>query len=655
MASRVILVHLKLIAILDRRACLKYPLLKKHSSGINPNIVNTLLLPQRIDMEEAHRLEKYFRGRNECATYPGLIEEQSISERSFSVKFVKEDDGEGKEMFELRNKIRQLDDRNVHELKQKWANGRDQVKKLREQANEKECTYIVDRNGEIQHRRCDRCYMRRQAQSTMLEEYERLLPKREFEQFAVVFELKVPSLIACLRDILYGFVRLGSGFAADKLKIKGNWIERKQISEFNESTSQFVTLGSTKRHKTEKLHVDEQFRLFVVENSFNLVYHVRNQTIPTALADNDAKKMCTFKVQEEYACLQWTVDSTTHTQNQVLARQSECPQHLSLAEFIQFGSLRADGHRLQIRNLYAAIETEALAFEKESVLLLILQALWECGCSGGGKSIRESHMDFNDPKFCSAMIQLLEKFVEQQRNNWMHPFKLLTATLIAMRAFELNEDDVVADQVVALLRRIRVIVNAWIDKIESIIANIQNPNESNEHELHLKLMYVAITGCFTFSSYPKHKYFERIMENSSSDPLITAQYWLHFIITLKANMDLYVNREDQMPTILRLLMRLIESTGVHLEPTIKSMADRYLGKVYATIGKHWSNANQVQCTSIAFDNDFPHIFVIKAVNIVIEVDIITGKFLVNNSTYVLKKLMIFLIDLFEFPNFFLGK
>lgn len=417
MVSRMILIHLKFIAVLDRRACLKYPLLKKHRCGINPNIINTLLLPQRIDMEEAHKLEKYFRGRNECAADPGLIDESVISERSFSVKFGREDCSEARVIYELRNKILRLDEKNVNEMKRNWTSGRERVKLLRAQANQEDCTYITDRNGEVKHQRCNRCYLRKQAHSIRLEEYERLLPKHEYEQFAVVFELKCPSMIACLRDILYGFVRLSTGCAAAKLKIKGNWVECKQISEFNVSTSQFVTLGSTKRRNREMIHVDEQFRMFVVEHSFNLVFHVRDECIPSALADDVAKEMCTFKVQDEYRVLQWTVNSTLHTQNQVLARQSECPQTLSLAQFKNFGSLRADGHRLQLRNLYGMLETEALAFEKESVLSLIMQILWECGASGSGKAIRESHIDFNDAKFCTIMIDLLEKFVEQQQNN----------------------------------------------------------------------------------------------------------------------------------------------------------------------------------------------------------------------------------------------
>lgn len=147
MVSRMFLIHLKFIAILDRRACLKYPLLKKHHCGVNPNIVNALLLPHLIDMEEAHKLEKYFRGRNECASDPGLIEESEISQRSFSAKFVKEEE-EGREMFELRNKLLQQDERNVKQMKQKYDMGRGRAKELREQANKIECTRTIDRNGE---------------------------------------------------------------------------------------------------------------------------------------------------------------------------------------------------------------------------------------------------------------------------------------------------------------------------------------------------------------------------------------------------------------------------------------------------------------------------------------------------------------------------
>lgn len=60
MCSRMILVHLKLIAVIDRRATIAYPLFKKYRSGINSNIIASLLLPQRTGkMDYLVRISNY--------------------------------------------------------------------------------------------------------------------------------------------------------------------------------------------------------------------------------------------------------------------------------------------------------------------------------------------------------------------------------------------------------------------------------------------------------------------------------------------------------------------------------------------------------------------------------------------------------------------
>lgn len=140
-----------------------------------------------------------------------------------------------------------------------------------------------------------------------------------------------------------------------------------------------------------------------------------------------------------------------------------------------YGTLRADGHRLQLRKLYAMISTEALSFEKESVLSLIMQTLWECGVNEDAEdedSIQESHIDFTDPTFCIAMIELLEEFVEQQKENWMHPLKLLMVTLLAIRAFEINQSDDVANRILQLLNEIRIKAQAHSTHSSTIIASL---------------------------------------------------------------------------------------------------------------------------------------------------------------------------------------
>lgn len=381
---------------------------------------------------------------------------------------------------------------------------------------------------------------------------------------AVVFELRIPNLIACLRDILASFVNLCTG-KPKSLTIKGNWVECDGLLDFNESESQLVSLGSTHRRKLDFIHVDEVCERLFVENSFNCVFHAFDKAIPTSLSDDVIKNVCTFKTQSEYLGLQWTLNTTTHTENQVLSRQSECPQNLSLCEYKNFGSLRADGHRLQFRKLYGLIETEALSFDKQSVLSLIMQMLWELGC-------RDTHTDFSDSTFSSVMIQLLYKYVEQQEDNWMHPFKLLMATMIAVRNFEINDDIVIANQIVNLLCKIRAIVWDWIGKIQEVIEKARNSNEKHNRDLRLKLIYVAMTGCLTFFIYPMHKHYEKIF-SIGSDLIAPHRSWLFFIILLRNNLMMYEKDENKLPCFVQIFLRLIEICGVHLKPKMTDLIE----------------------------------------------------------------------------------
>lgn len=160
MTSRMMLVHLKLIAVLDRRATLEYPLYRDHRCGINSNIITALLLPQRSDMETALRLEQYFRLRNEKAHDAGLTEEKHVSGKSFSVKFAQNDTN----MQKMRTDILKLDELNIKGKKKEWLEGREQVERLREKAKRLGCSFYMHRNGVQDHDyRCQRCYLNRQA------------------------------------------------------------------------------------------------------------------------------------------------------------------------------------------------------------------------------------------------------------------------------------------------------------------------------------------------------------------------------------------------------------------------------------------------------------------------------------------------------------
>lgn len=632
--SKMVLVLMKMAAVIDQQCMIMYPLLKEHRSGINPNLINTLLIPQRADMQIAFELEEYFRRRNECAINVGLTEEDTISSRSFSVKFAMQDSS----MTKVREQILKLDESNIASKRFELEQGRSKVENLRKKADRLDHHYFTNRWGKLCHSNrsyCTKCNLIHQSESVRMKEYEHLLPDEEYQQFAIVFELNIPNEIACLRDILYGFTKFCNKSTRHAQSLKINWAERSNLSAFNNSRyrNDYVSLGSkTTRHLTD-FHVSYPFESFIVKNTSDCMLFAELASIPTSQPDDAVKNVCTFKAENEFSCLQWTLNSTTHTQNQVLSRQFECPHNMSLSEFKNFGSLRADGHRLQLRKLYAMIETEALSFEKESVLMLIMQTLWECGVSGDGKSIRESHTDFNDAKFCTTMIELLQKFIKQQKENWVSPLKLVMATLIIVRAFEINESDSLAIEYMELLTQIRNIALDWIGKIEKTISSMHNVDEKNERDLRLKLIFVAIAGSLTFFVHPTHKFYDIVLSRGTM-----AQLWLQFIISLKNNIQLYENNENKLPSNLRLFIRMIETNGVYLEHKLKRTVDDKIVK--RLISKQWTRADAAKCMRVYFSQEYPHIIAAEyIVNIdskskmnvlqTITIDIITGAFSVE--------------------------
>lgn len=249
------------------------------------------------------------------------------------------------------------------------------------------------------------------------------------------------------------------------------------------------------------VHPDQPFSACTLDNQRSCIYYGEKDDItlhiPTSIdAQSTLKSGSSLGVEKgsPYEGLQWTF-GITHTQNEVIARQFECPQSLTLGEFKNFGSLRADGHRLQLRKLYAMIETESLAFETLSVQALIMQCLWEMGpVNPNALHWNESHQDFTDPKFALAMIELIDKFIDTQKSNWKHPLKLTITVLIAVRVFEMNDDESVADRIVQLLVKLRDIAFDWIHKVQAAMHETHATEQSDMEKLRSLLVEIAVAG-----------------------------------------------------------------------------------------------------------------------------------------------------------------
>lgn len=550
------------------KVCKKHELYLTHRSGINTGMFDNLLLTSRHHLEVLFDLQTYFEKRNADATGPGLIEEDEITENSFAVRFAANDEV----MIHHRKRIQRLDKNKMDQKIEEVKAARESVATMRAQIAELVCTCSADDPKTV----CADCDTRKKVQKqiddTKIDVYKvSMMPDRN-KKNAIVFELRIPDMIACLRDVLYLFVtKHYDGSVGEREKCNG-WIEHKRLKSFSAGCSEYVFLGTSSKffntprsrasdRKTK--HPDCAMEEFINKDTsdYDCLLFGRLPTknpkklptltkMPTKTAKQTIKKFVTFTLDKSsgYAKLQWALESTAHTQNDVFAVQSDCPIDLTIAEYKAFGSLRADGHHLQYRNLLLAIVEENLSFETPSVLALIMQTLWEAGPnrSPAPTWYRESNADFVEPNFVREMVNLLEAYIRRQHQNWQNPLKLMFATVIICRTFEMNSDPMLAARIAQVLLRFRHIAMAWIPMIQKTLHENRS-NESIRNQLTANLVEVGICGALTFYINPQHEHFDRVFGNTAERSAVYV--WMFLIATINHNNTLCKNNNQQVRII----------------------------------------------------------------------------------------------------------
>lgn len=122
--------------------------------------------------------------------------------------------------------------------------------------------------------------------------------------------------------------------------------------------------------------------------------------------------------------------------------------------------------------------------------------------------------------------------IRRHERNWRNPFKLMVATLIICRMYELNVDADIAVLLAKRLLKFRSIAIGWVRQIKETIENGQFP-EMERNNLHANLMDAAICGTFTYFISQNHNDFDKIFGMSGEDSAMFA--WLQFIETINHN------------------------------------------------------------------------------------------------------------------------
>jgi hypothetical protein len=334
------------------------------------------------------------------------------------------------------------------------------------------------------------------------EVFEWPIPNNPISANAILFELRIPDEISILRDSLHIFLTKVLCLKTKGPELMGLWLEHPDLKQYKLGNQRYVTLGSNcalfrnTRFKELKVYEFPDVNDYIKPCGYNLCYSSLKYEIKYGKKTH-FRDLCTLRALEPFACLDWALSSTNHTENQVIAALGICPQTVSKAEFLKFGLYRS-GPRLQALNLIDALESKILPFKHEAVFNLMIQALWELGPITT-KDVNPVdcliwHSEFNTEKYLNQLFVSLHELLSTTVNNWDHHLVLLNIVLIAARAASLTYLERFKENFFELLNECRKVSIEWIKLIEET----KNCNHENQQMLDIKLIDICFITVLTY-------------------------------------------------------------------------------------------------------------------------------------------------------------
>lgn len=513
--STMILVIAELWQTLDMLASSQMPLLSDFPPGVAPNLFGPLLLSKQTQMQRLREVEIHIATRQRQAkpNNPSIFSDPA--KNSFAVQFY----ASSTHHQALRARIEGDATVEQSQKEAEWRASSDKFEQLKQDAKRRSCEKTNDEYGTLCHDeyKCQKCLINRQAEAMTIEIYEWPLPDDESSCISAVVELDCPTDLAAWRNLTWMLIHdLGrhAKVAGDSPSAKlstyaglHTYARQKQ----SRLTLASITKPFAKAHY-HLLKLPVTLASCYARNAlhYRLFDSVQLCWIYDQVKDPDIHAHCITPLpQGPYSNLQYAVDSVNHSQNEVIADQESCSKDLSLLEFLSFGSLRADGERVQWQNIKRELIASNLSLNTEAVCTLITHAAWQAG-SSGDSTFRNSHLDLRDPSFCEELLTNVAKVLVSISANWKSDNAMFLLIVIVLRVLSLSSDTNVNSVALDLLQKMRVVTGQWTEILGSILHNAVESTQILK--VQQRLLKAAILCKMTFDVDAQH--ICRVMNNS---------------------------------------------------------------------------------------------------------------------------------------------
>lgn len=497
--SIMLLTLLELWIVLDKLAVNQLPLLKQYSPSIPVHLWGSLLLRKSESIQRLSVAEQYLYTRHQHAVY-GSVFTDVIDSHSFSVRY-----------FDQSHTCRELLDRISRDAKQNRELKRQELRSknvehatLTSEIHCLTCTLGTNRWGYINHLSyCRKCYLQSRADSMQIHTFEWPLPENSLKAKVVVFELRLPTPFRVWRTITYQILHDICQSPSDddanppvELQTYQGlqmYVNLHQISRITYASETKSFLNS--HYKTSKIPSTES--VVCVNNGLQFKLYDKIQRCWAAGSFNNCSvaRRCTLQLPKRgpYKSMQYAINGTSHTSNEVLANQSECPSELNIHEYYAFGTLRS-GPRIQWLNIARELAARTLSFHQEEVQSLIMQAAFQIGPLIGDR--REWHIELGSSDFDFVLLSELSSLFNSIRQNWLRIVSVQSIILLTTRLISSANDGMVLKEAYRLLKDIREVTFNWMHQLTQKLGESQNDSEVAKYQSRLCIMATTCRGTY---------------------------------------------------------------------------------------------------------------------------------------------------------------
>lgn len=467
---------MELWCALDISVCLKWPLLLDYGPELPVDFLFPILLPKRSDMRRLCRIEDHIRNRHKNAIFKSSAFFSPNSPSSFAAQFY----NKNKKAQNLRTRIEAEVDIAREKKREEWQRKSNRYNQCIREANSLLHVESLNSYGFRLHipAHCHKCILLTESASLTIQRHEWPLPSDEASLKAVIFELICPLDIAAWRDATWMIVQdLGRKHAPAeptrdyKLELQkcdflrpyfsANWGARCTLAS---STKPFYVT----HYGMNKLPIALQD--VVVECSLSFQpYDTSRRTWVLAQKDpTEIHRDCITSLPlGPYldSDFQRTVNSTSHTSNELISEQHACANGLSTEEFLAFGFLRS-GIRLQWMNILRELGSDGIRLNSRTVDILICQVAWQVGTPlSSHNELRVAHEIFLDPAFCLRLLRVLEDCYCQIEANWSQVDAMRVVLHVLLRILSLTSQAAIVALGLTLLRKVRLTLYTWATRL----------------------------------------------------------------------------------------------------------------------------------------------------------------------------------------------